>query len=192
ALVQDAAYGSLVRSKRQQLHSKIADALDAHFPQTVQTQPELMAHHLEQAGLLERAIDFLLKAGKRSVERSANPEAIRHLTRALDLLESIGGRERSNRKLELKILLAQAMIAGRGYAAAETKAALVGARALIDESTDSASKFVWFYGLWPCRYVGGEVALQQMAAAEFLAEAERQGVTSALSLSHRALGTTYV
>jgi class 3 adenylate cyclase/predicted ATPase len=192
ALVQDTAYGSLVRSKRQQLHSKIAGALDVHFPQTVETQPELMAHHLEQAGLLERAIDFLLKAGKRSVERSANPEAIRHLTRALDLLESIGGRERSNRKLELKILLAQAMIAGRGYAAAETKAALVGARALIDESTDSASKFVVLYGLWACRYVGGEVALQQMAAAEFLAEAERQGVTSALSLSHCALGTTYV
>jgi class 3 adenylate cyclase/predicted ATPase len=192
ALVQDTAYGSLVRSKRQQLHSKIADALEEHFPQTVQTQPELMAHHLEQAGLIERAIDFLLKAGKRSVERSANPEAIRHLTRALDLLESIGGGERSNRRLELKILLAQAMIAGRGYAAPETKAALVEAKALIDEWTDPASKFAVLYGLWACRYVGGEVALQQMAAAEFLAEAERQGVTSALCLSHRTLGTTYV
>ena len=102
ALVQDTAYGSLVRSKRQQLHSKIADALEEQFPQTVQTQPELMAHHLEQAGLIERAIHFLLKAGKRSVERSANPEAIRHLTRALDLLKSIGGGNRGNRRLELK------------------------------------------------------------------------------------------
>jgi predicted ATPase len=84
------------------------------------------------------------------------------------------------------------MIAGRGYAAPETKAALVEAKALIDEWTDPASKFAVLYGLWACRYVGGEVALQQMAAAEFLAEAERQGVTSALCLSHRTLGTTYV
>ena len=90
ALVQDAAYGSLVRSKRQQLHNKIADALEAQFPRRSQTQPELMAHHLEQAGLLEQAIDFLLKAGQRAIERSAFPEAIGHLMRALDLLNRLG------------------------------------------------------------------------------------------------------
>src|SRR5262249_20446157 len=89
ALVRDAADATMVRSKRQQLHSQIADALMEAFPETVETQPELMAHHLAQAGLAERAIEYLQKAGRRAIERSANAEAIGHLTRARELLQSL-------------------------------------------------------------------------------------------------------
>jgi predicted ATPase len=85
ALVQDAAYATMVRSKRQQLHSRIVDALMEGFPETVETQPELIAYHLAQAGLTEKAIEYLRKAGRRAIEHSANAEAIGHLTRALEL-----------------------------------------------------------------------------------------------------------
>ena len=192
ALVQDVAYASLLRSKRQQLHRAIAEALKAHFAGTVETQPELMAHHLEQAGLTEQAIDYLRRAGQRAIERSAIAEAIRHLRRALELLELIGGGTRRKLALELEVVLAQAMIAGRGYAANETREALLRAKALIDKSTTPSQKFAVLYGIWASYYVGGNVAMQRQAAAEFLAEAELHGASSTLSLAHRVLGTTYV
>jgi class 3 adenylate cyclase/predicted ATPase len=192
ALVQDVAYASLLRNKRQQLHRTIAEAFEAHFAETVETQPELMAHHLERAGLTEQAIDYLRKAGQRAIERSANAEAIVHLNRALELLEPFGSDAQRKLAFELTVMLAQAMIAGRGYAAIETEETLLRAKAFIDHSTEASRKFAVLYGLWACYYVGGKVAMQRPAAAEFLAEAERHGVTSALCLSHRTLGTTYV
>jgi predicted ATPase len=82
ALIRDAAYDTMVRSKRQQLHSRIADALITRFSDTVETQPELMAYHLAEAGLTERAIEYLRKAGQHAIEQSANAEA-NALTRAL-------------------------------------------------------------------------------------------------------------
>jgi predicted ATPase/class 3 adenylate cyclase len=193
ALVQEAAYASVLHSKRLRLHGRIADVLNEHFPEIVESHPELMAHHLAEAGLPERAIEYLKKAGERAILRSANVEAISHLKRALELFQSLFDYQaRAPRELELVVLLAQAMIAGRGYAAAETKEALLQAKALIDESTDPAQKFSILYGIWACYYVGGEVALQRDAASEFVTEAERHGDTAALCLSHRTLGTTYV
>jgi len=192
ALIQDTAYGSLLRSRRQQLHSDIADALSAQFPQVVETQPELMAHHLEQAGRPKQAIDYLRRAGQLAIERSAHAEAIGHLTHALELLEPIADSAQRRTALELEVLLGQAMIGGRGYAAPETLNTYLRARALIDDWTEPAQKFAVLYGLWANYYVGGEVATQQVTAAEFLAEAERHGVPSALCLAHRTVGTTYV
>jgi class 3 adenylate cyclase/predicted ATPase len=192
ALVQDAAYDSLLRSKRQELHNDIADALRAQFPHVVETQPELMAHHLEQAGLPKQAIDYLRKAGQRAIETSAFPEAIGHLTRALELLEPGGNYPQRQSALELEVLLAQATIAGRGYAAPETQKAYLRAKALIDDWTEPAQRFAVLYGLWANYYVAGEVSKQRVAADEFLAEAERYRLPSALCLSHRTLGTTYV
>jgi class 3 adenylate cyclase/DNA-binding response OmpR family regulator/predicted ATPase len=193
ALVQDAAYATMVRSKRQQLHTRIADALVAGFPETVETQPELMAHHFGQAGLTERAIEYWRKAARRAIERSANAEAIRHLTSALESVQML--RENPERKraaLELEAMLGQAMIADRGYAAPETREVLLRAKTLVDDLTDPAQKFSILYGIWASHYVGGEVAEQRDAAAEFLAEAERHKDTAALCIAHRALGTTCV
>jgi DNA-binding response OmpR family regulator/class 3 adenylate cyclase/predicted ATPase len=193
ALVQDAAYGTLVRSKRQQLHGRIADALEEGFPETVETQPELLAHHLIQGGLTERAISYLRKAGQRTIERSANAEAVRHLTQALQLLQSRPeGPARRRVALGLEVMLSQAMIAGYGYAARETAEALLRAKDLIDDSTEPAQKLVILYGIWACHYVGGEVVKQTDAAGEFLKEAERNNDAAALSVAHRIMGTTYV
>jgi predicted ATPase/class 3 adenylate cyclase len=193
ALVQDAAYGSLLRAKRQELHGRIADVLKQHLPRTAATQPELMAHHLAQAGRTESAIGYLRIAGQHAIQRSANAEAIGHLKRALDLLQSLPANpEKSHTALELEVMLGQAMIAGRGYAARETREVLLRAKTHIDASTDPAQIFSVLYGIWACYYVGGEVEMQRAAAAEFLAEAERIGDRGAICLSHRALGTTYV
>jgi predicted ATPase/class 3 adenylate cyclase len=192
ALVQDAAYGSLLRAKRQELHGRIAEVLKQQFPRTAATQPELMAHHLAQAGHTEAAIEYLRIAGQHAIQRSANAEAIGHLKRALDLLQSLATADKSRVALELEVMLGQAMIAGRGYAARETREVLLRAKTHIDASTDPAQIFSVLYGIWACYYVGGEVDLQRTAAAEFLAEAERIGDRGAICLSHRALGTTYV
>ncbi len=193
ALVQDAAYSSLLREKRQQFHSRIAEALEQQFPHTVETQPELIAHHLAQAGLGRPAIYYLRKAGQRAIERSANAEAIGHLKRALELLQSLpDDLEHKQLALDLEVMLGQAMLAGRGYAARETMESLLRAKKLITDSTAASQRFSILYGIWACYYVSGEVAMQQVAAADFLVEAERYGDTGALCLAHRAFGTTYV
>jgi class 3 adenylate cyclase/DNA-binding response OmpR family regulator len=121
ALVQEAAYATMVRSRRQQLHSRVVDALMARFPETVETQPELMAYHLAQAGLAEKAIEFLRKAGERAIEHSANAEASGHLTRALELLQSLSekaGHKRASVELEV-------MQSARRVSTCQTEAALV-------------------------------------------------------------------
>jgi class 3 adenylate cyclase/predicted ATPase len=192
ALVQEAAYASLLHSKRLRLHGQIADELKAHFSEIIESRPELMAHHLAAARQTDRAIEYLQTAGERAIQRSAYVEAIGHLQRALELFQTLPDRQGHARKaLELVVLLGQAMIAGRGYAAAETKEVLLRAKGLIDESTDPAQKFSILYGIWACHYVGGEVRLQRDAALDFVREAERHGDTAALCLSHRTLGTTY-
>jgi class 3 adenylate cyclase/DNA-binding response OmpR family regulator/predicted ATPase len=193
ALVQDAAYATVVKSKRQQLHSRIADALIEVFPETVMMHPELVAHHFAQAGLTERAVEYLRKAGQRAIERSANAEAIGHLTRALELLQSLPEtRQRKRSALRLETMLGQAMIASLGYAAPETRETLLRAKTLIDDLTDPSQRFAILYGVWASHYVGGEVVKQRDAAVEFLAEAERHNDKAALCIAHRALGTTYV
>jgi predicted ATPase len=193
ALVQDAAYATMVRSKRQQLHRRIADALMAGFSETVETQPKLLAHHLAEAGVTEGAIEHLQKAGRRAIECSANAEAILHLTRALELLRSLPeSPERKHVMLGLEVMLSQAMTASRGYAAPETREILLRAKTLIDDLTDPSQKFAILYGIWACHYVAGEFAKLRDAAMEFLTQAERHNDTAALCIAHRALGTTCV
>lgn len=193
ALVRDAAYASLLKSRRGQLHAAIANALEQQFPEIVQTQPETLARHLTEAGLIEKAIGYWLRAGKNAALRSANAEAIVHLQRGLELLQSLPDDPAQKQvALEFEVLLGQAMIAARGYAAAETMSVLLRAKKLITDSTETSLKFAILYGVWACYYVGGQADMQQVAAAEFLAEAERCGDTGALCLAHRAMGTTYV
>src|SRR5262249_17725958 len=86
ALLEDPLYNALVKAKRQQLHRRVAEVLEARFPQAAETQPELLAHHFTEAGLPEKAIGYWLKAGQRSRERSAESEAIGHLTKGLAVL----------------------------------------------------------------------------------------------------------
>ena len=162
ALVQDVAYESLLRSRRSQLHSRIADVLTGQFMQSVDSEPEIMAHHLARAGRIEEAISYLRKAGERAIRRSANVEAIRHLQRGLELLQQLPETsERQQVQLGIDVVLGQALIAGRGYAASETRDVLLRAKEFLHVLTEPSDRFAVLYGIWACYYVGGEVRLQQ-------------------------------
>src|SRR5262249_339486 len=193
ALVRDAAYATLPRAKRQHLHSRIADVLENSFPLSVETQPELLPHHLAEAGVTGRAVEYLQKAAQRAMARSANTEAIAHLTHALELLPSVHDSvERRRARFPLEAMLSQAMIPRYGYAAPKTRDALLKAITLIEESTESTRKFAILYGIWASHYVASELVKQRSAAAEFLKEAERSGDTAIKCVGHRLIGTTHL
>ncbi|WP_159716382.1 ATP-binding protein [Geminicoccus flavidas] len=122
ALVQDAAYRSLLRSRRRQLHAQIARALEQRFPEVVDTQPELLAHHFTQAGLVEEAIAYWQKAGERAIARSAGTEAKVHLTQALILLNQLpDGPERQRREFDLQVALGSVISSLKGYGSTEAE-----------------------------------------------------------------------
>src|SRR5262249_43045213 len=131
ALVQDTAYQSLLKSKRQQSHQQIAQVLADRFPETVEAQPELVAHHYTEAGLIAQAIPYWRQAGQRAVHRSANVEAISHLTKGLELLKTLPDTpERTQQELRLQIALGTPLIATKGFAAPEVEHVYTRAREL--------------------------------------------------------------
>src|SRR5712671_2897555 len=120
ALIQDAAYESLLKSTRQHYHQHIAQVLEAQFPETAETQPELVAHHLTEAGLIEQAVAYWHKAAQRAVERSAHVEAISHLRQGLQLLQTLPETpKRTRREVDMLIALGVSLLATKGYAAPE-------------------------------------------------------------------------
>jgi predicted ATPase len=115
ALVQEVAYDSLLKSKRQQLHNRIVDVLESRFPETAEAQPELLAHHCTQGGLVEKAGTYWHKAGRQAIARSAMTEAVAQLTKALDSLATLpDSRERQQKELELQITLGGALLGAKG------------------------------------------------------------------------------
>ena len=133
ALIQDAAYQSLVKKQRQEFHRTVAGALERAFPEVVETQPELLAHHHTEAGDTARGIAYWLRAGQRARERSAHPEAIRDLVRGLELVA--GGPEgpgRDTEELGFRMPLSASYIAVRGYAAPEVEEHIRRARELCE------------------------------------------------------------
>ena len=106
ALIQDTAYQSLLKSTRQQYHQQIAQVLEEQFPETVETQPELVAHHYTEAGLIEQAIPYWQQAGQRASQRSTNVEAISHLAKGLELLKTLPDTpERTQQELAYRLAL---------------------------------------------------------------------------------------
>ena len=153
ALIQDAAYGSLLRTTRLQYHRHIAQALTGHFPATVETAPELLAHHYTQASMMAEAVPCWLDAGQRALRASADPEAIAHLTTGLDLLADLpAGPERAGVELQFRLTLGPAYMAIRGYAAPEVEACYQRARELrreLGDTLDDTSQGVpALHGLW--------------------------------------------
>ncbi|HTU19450.1 MAG TPA: protein kinase [Gemmataceae bacterium] len=167
ALLEDALYNTLVKSKRQQLHRRIAEVLEARFPQTALTQPELLAHHFTEADLPEKAVGYWLEAGLRSRERCANVETIGHLNRGLALLESLDkSPERDRRELELLSSLGTAYIASHGYAAPEVGPAFHRAHALCERVGQAPQMFALILGIWEWHTVRAELQLCMDLAAE--------------------------
>jgi hypothetical protein len=121
ALVRDAAHESLLKAQRQQLHGLIVRVLEERFPETVETEPELLAQHCTEAGLSEQAVDCWQRAGQQALARSATAEAVAQLGRGLELLAGLSdGPERRRRELGLQLALGPALIAAKGFAAPET------------------------------------------------------------------------
>ncbi len=190
ALVQDAAYGSLLRRSRQQAHRQVAELLEARFPETVETHPELLAHHLAEAGNAERAIAYWLKAGNRAARVSANAEAVANLTRGLEQAELLPeGSDRNERELDLQIALITPLIAAKGYGAPETKAASERAIALCRQTGQVSRIFPALYGQQVFSLVAGPISRSQELATEYLELANAQEEIVPRLVGHRILGT---
>jgi class 3 adenylate cyclase/predicted ATPase len=131
ALIQEAAYQSLLKRTRQQYHQRIAQVLEAQFPGTAETQPELLAHHYTEAGFREQAVGYWQRAGQRALERCAQMEAISHLTRGLEILTTMPNTsERLQQEINLQVPLGAAWAQTRGWAAPEVGRAYARAREL--------------------------------------------------------------
>jgi predicted ATPase len=193
ALIQDAAYQSLLKSKRQQYHQKIAQVLEERFLETVETQPELLAHHYTEAGLVKQAIPYWQRAGERARQRSANVEAIGHLTKGLELLKNLPDTpERIQQELDLQTTLAPAFMATKGYASSEVERAGLRAWELCQQLGDTPQLFPVLHSLWrfylvrPKLYTAREWAEQCLRLAQNIQNAEF------LLEAHMALGAAFL
>jgi class 3 adenylate cyclase/predicted ATPase len=197
-LVQDAAYGTLLRESRRALHARIAESIERQFPEIAESQPELLARHCTEAGLIEKAAALWGKAGQRSLERSALVEAVEQLTRALGQIETLPGSPALRREqIKLQVALITPLIHVKGYAAPETEAATERARMLIEQAEalgeppeDRLVLFSALFGLWVENRVAfnGDAALD--LAAQFLTLANKQGATVPLMIGHRIMGVS--
>jgi class 3 adenylate cyclase/predicted ATPase len=191
ALVQDTAYSTLLRGPRQALHRRIAEALEQQFPESVETRPEIAAHHYGEAAMAEKAIAYWHLAGKSSVAKSAVHEAIAQLRRGLGLLDGLPEtRERKQLELDIHVTLSAALMAGKGYADRETVVALERANRLVTEtaSVGTPLHFSVLYGLWVSTFNCGAIAAALEHAANFLSSAQSQPSSAPLSIGHRILG----
>jgi class 3 adenylate cyclase/predicted ATPase len=188
ALVQDAAYQSLLRNRRQQFHARIAKALEA-IPDAAETQPELLAHHFTEAGLARPAVDYWLKAGELAIRRSATAEAIAALRRGLEQVERLpGDLERASLELDLRTALGGALITARGFAAPETGKAYTQARELCRQLGQPPQLFRVLYGQYAFHVMRAELDESLAIAKELLRAAQDQHQTAPLVMGHRAVG----
>jgi class 3 adenylate cyclase len=189
ALVQDTAYGSLLRSQRQELHARIADVLEQEFEETIGAQPETLAHHYSQAGLVDLAIEFWGRAGARSADRSAHHEAVGHFGSALDLVERLSpSRQRDERELELTLALAVSLIAVHGFGSLRVEECADRAKNLSDKLYGSQNRFAAQRVAWNSSLMRQPVPRTAALARDLFSLAEEDGNPAKLAVAHRALG----
>src|SRR5713101_7544682 len=197
ALVQDAAYGTMLREPRRALHARIAETLESRFAETAEREPEIPAHHCAEAGLIEKAAGLWGKAGQRSLARSALVEAAAQFARALEQIATLPGTAAlRHEQIKLQVALITPLIHVKGYAATETKAAAEQAHLLIEQAEalgepleDPLLLFSVLYAVWVANHVALNNASRDLAA-QFLALAEKQRATVPLMVGHRLMGTS--
>lgn len=191
ALVRDAAYESLLKSRRQQLHTRIARALEQQFDHVMTSQPEILAHHFTEAGLVEPAINYWLKAGQRGIRRSANAEAVNHLTRGLQLLPKVDDPVLRNKsELLLQTSLGNCLRAIKGWSVDSVKHAYARALQLCKESGLDEYTLPAAFGLWTWHFVGGALGEAQTLAEHLVDTAEKMDDSVYKVLAHESLGFT--
>jgi predicted ATPase len=196
ALVQDAAYGTLLREPRRALHARIAETLESQFTEIAENQPELLARHCTEAGLIEKALNLWGKAGQRSLDRSALVEAVEQFTRGLAQIETLPGAPTLRQaKIKIQVALINPLMHVKGYAAPETKAAAERAHLLIEQAEalgeppeDPLLVFSALYGVWVANQVAFNGDATSELAMQFLTLAEKQGTTAPLMIGHRIMG----
>ena len=191
ALVRDAAYESLLHSRRRQLHARIADVLRERFPDVAETEPELLAHHYIRAEALVSAIDYLERAGKRAIARSANWEAIGHLKRALDSIDRLPvNSDHDALELRLQLILGPALMATHGWSAPEVRCTYERAQALCRGTEEIQSLFQATWGMWMHYQARSDHRHGRELTKDLLTLAERSGDTGLQLQSHHATWTT--
>jgi len=191
ALVRDAAYESLLKSRRQQLHGQIARTLEQRFADIVASQPEILAHHFTEAGLVEPAIDYWLKAGQHAARRSANAEALNHIARGLQLLPNIADPMLRNKsELLLQTSLGHSLRAIRGWSIDSVKHAYTRALQLCKESGFDEYALPAVFGLWTWNFVHAALGEAQALAEQLVNTAEKLDDAVCKVLAHEALGFT--
>lgn len=196
ALIQETAYQSLLKEKRERYHQQIASTLIEQFPEIAETQPELLAHHFTEANS-ERAISYWQQAGQQAIERSANLEGINHLIRGLELIKELPETaERMHQEFVLQITLGPAMVATKGYGAPEVAAIYTRAQELaqrIGETTSEELKSLRFpllFGLWLSYLVRAELDSARELGENCIALARQQQDGALMLEAHRAMGAT--
>ena len=189
ALVRDAAYETLLKSRRQQLHSQIARTLEQTFPDIVASQPEIVAHHFTQASLVDAAIEYWLKAGHLALSRSANAEAVKHLAQGIELTQSQGPTAaRLRKELDFYLALGPAMAATEGYATPETLRVFSHARELLGDGGTVAEQMTVLWGVYLARSMRGENIAAREVAQRCLALAQEHAQPGMSALGHRFMG----
>ena len=198
ALVQDAAYGTLLREPRRTLHAGIAETIESEFADIAENRPELLARHWTEAGVIDKAAFLWGKAGQRSLARSALVEAAEQLRRALDQIATLPSTPvLRGEQIKLQIALVNALMHVKGYAAPEPKAAVEQARQFIERAEalgeppeDPLLLFSALYGVWAASYVAFNGDVTRELASQFVALAEKQDQVVPLMIGHRLIANS--
>jgi len=198
ALVQDAAYGTLLREPRRTLHARIAETIESEFADIAENRPELLARHWTEAGVIDKAAFLWGKAGQRSLARSALVEAAEQLRRALDQIATLPSTPMlRGEQIKLQIALVNALMHVKGYAAPEPKAAVEQARQFIERAEalgeppeDPLLLFSALYGVWAASYVAFNGDVTRELASQFVALAEKQDQVVPLMIGHRLIANS--
>jgi predicted ATPase len=199
ALIRDAAYAALLRSRRKELHSRIAEVLSQHFPEKVTSTPELLAHHYTEAGLIAQAIPYWQRAGEQANQRSAYREAVSHLSKALELLKALPDNpERVQQELTLQLALSDALLPVKGHAAPEVGKTYSRARELCQQlgetpdqiASSSSQLFSVRFRLFVFYFNRSELPTAWELAEQCMSLAQSARDPYLLSVAHMPLGCT--
>ena len=198
ALIQDAAYENLLKSRRQVLHRRVAEILRDRFAATAAAEPEALAYHFTQAGMTDAAIEWWGKAGDQALRRSAFQEAISHLGKAIEMADKDGEAKpraaataaAGDQRLRLQTSYGNALLQARGMQSAETQAAFSRARDLGGGAADPLQSFSTYYELWAGHFVRGELAAMQEIAELVLRDVEARPASLEAVVAFRLNGAT--
>jgi class 3 adenylate cyclase/predicted ATPase len=190
ALIQDAAYQSLLRSTRQQHHQRIAQVLEARFPEIVAAQPEVVAHHYTEAGLSAQALPYWQRAGQRAIERYANLEAVAHLRQGLEVLATLlETPERTQHELTLQAALGASLMAVKGFSAPEVERAYARAHELCQQVGDTPQLCLVLWGLLQFSIVRADIQMALELGERLINLAQSIHDLDILLAAHNGLGT---